>query len=73
MRNSNSLRQAIRLKLHRDKTTVAAVCQELGITRPKFAAYLSGSVPKAITQYKLLKFCEKIGINVALKVEIKDL
>lgn len=58
--------------MKRDNLTVQATCRELGITRPNFLAYLNGRDPRAIRQYTLLKFCEKIGIKVALTIELTD-
>lgn len=67
LRYSNSLRTAVRLRMK--NYNVAEACREVGLHQVNLYSWLSGERPKAISQWKLIRFLKKIGIKVDLKIE----
>lgn len=71
VRHSLSLREAIKIQLERKGIKVYAVCIEMGFKPSKMYDYLKGDSSR-VPQYKLLLFCQKIGIDVSLKITLND-
>lgn len=71
VRHSQSLRAAIKTQLSRKGMTVGGVCNSLGIHPSKMYEYLKGST-SSIPQYKILLFCQKIGVDVSLTIRLDD-
>ena len=69
VRYSPKLRETIKLQIKRKGINVAALSREMGIRRQRIVDYLSGGTSK-LSQWKVLKLAERIGIKVGLSIEI---
>lgn len=67
LRHNQALRTAVKLKIK--NYNVAQVCRDVGVSPFNFYGWLRGDNPKRISQWKLYRFCNKIGINVGIKIE----
>lgn len=71
VRYSPKLREAIKLQIKRKGINVAWLSRELGYRRQRIFAYLAGSTSQ-LSQWKVIKLAEKIGIKIGLSLEIED-
>jgi len=69
LRYNEALRTAVRIRVKNYNTT--QICNEIGLHRNNFYKWMSGEDCKKVTQYKLYRFCTKIGIKISLKIDIE--
>lgn len=70
LRYNESLRTAVKIRMKNYNLT--QVCADCGVHRNNFYKWMSGEDKRGVSQYKLYRICNKIGIKLSLKIDIED-
>jgi hypothetical protein len=71
LRNSEQLRIVLNQKIKNEGLKPYRVARKAGVKGHHFLEYLDGSVPKAVSQHKLWRICQIVGVDIQLTITLK--
>ena len=71
LHNNEYLRRIIKAKMEVDGFSVSSLARECGIYRQNLSKYLNNSQNRHVSDFQILKVCEKLNLEIELNIEVK--